>query len=78
MGRMGEKRKRGFPFFSYDLLPPIRPISPILPLLPVLALQKRKQRNAMQKYANAFAVAAYNRKITTYPARLRPLKMAIG
>ena len=70
---MGEKRKRGFPFFSYDLLPPIRPI---LPLLPVLALKKRKQRNAMQKYANAFAVAAYNRKITTYPVRLRPLRMA--
>jgi hypothetical protein len=39
MGRMGEKRKRGYPFFSYALLPPIRPI---LPLLPVLALKKSR------------------------------------
>jgi hypothetical protein len=31
MGRMGEKRKRGSPFFSYALLPPILPLLPVLP-----------------------------------------------
>jgi hypothetical protein len=31
---MGEKRKRGSPFFSYTLLPPTRPILPLLPVLP--------------------------------------------
>jgi hypothetical protein len=36
MGRVGEKRKRGWwvPFFSYALLPPTRPILPLLPVLP--------------------------------------------
>jgi hypothetical protein len=29
-----------------------------------------------KKYAKAFAVAAYNKKIPTYPVRLRLLKLA--
>jgi hypothetical protein len=58
---MGEKRKRGSPFFSYALLPPI------LPLLPVLPKKKPKQSFTFKFLAqnNFFSPSKLYIKLTT-------------